>query len=69
MIHSDSIFKPICVSVQAKIMLVEEYAVMEGYNSLSLALNKKLHVTISETRKSYSQISSSLWKKPFIFSG
>ena len=60
-------FLPVRVSVPAKVMLVGEYAVMEGYPSLSLALDKKLEVVVSLSSKDKSIIHSSLWDEPFTF--
>lgn len=55
------------VTVPAKIMIAGEYAVMEGFSSLSMALDKTLTVVVTESTKESCQVSSSLWQKPFIF--
>ncbi len=67
MMRSRDRFLPVKISVPAKIMLVGEYAVMEGYHSLSLALDKKLEVTVVESTENFSKITSSLWEFPFCF--
>ncbi len=55
------------VRVPAKIMLSGEYAVMSGFSSLSLALNKYLTIKIKRSSKNCSSVSSLLWERPRLF--
>ena len=55
------------IKVPAKIMLSGEYAVMKGYPSLSLALQKYVKVSLRAHSKEHSEIHSSLWDQPFLF--
>lgn len=55
------------IKVPAKIMLSGEYAVMSGFSSLSLALNKYLTVTLKKSSDHVSRVRSSLWETPFCF--
>ena len=55
------------VRVPAKIMLSGEYAVMSGFSSLSLALNKYLTIRIERSFKECSIVTSLLWEGPYFF--
>lgn len=57
----------IYVKVPAKIMLSGEYAVMSGFSSLSLALNKYLIIKIERSSNSSSSVTSALWERPSVF--
>lgn len=56
------------VKVPGKVMLSGEYAVMSGFSSLSLALSQYLTIEIKRSSDGESQISSTIWKRPLLFS-
>lgn len=62
--------KPISLTVRipAKVMLSGEYAVMEGGDSLSFALNKYQSLTLEKREEGPSKVVSCLWEKPLYFS-
>ena len=55
------------LKIPAKIMLSGEYAVMEGFSSLSMALNKYIRIELCGENEEGIKVSSSLWKESFSF--
>ena len=55
------------VEVPGKIMLAGEYAVMDGYPSLSIAINRFLRIDLTTVADGVYEIESDLWSVPIRF--